>query len=114
MNNEKIQQKKIKHYSKIHVWGCFSRFGFGRIVLFKENLRAKKLIDIYEEGLLLSMKLIDSDNWILQEDNDPKHTAKLVEAWREKQNIDCLGWPSNLSDIDSIENVWSIVKDKFC
>ena len=89
MNNEKIQQKKIKRYSKIDVWACFSRFGFGRIVLFKENLRAKKLLDIYEERLLPSMRLIDSDNWILQEDNDPKETAKLSEAWRKKHNIDC-------------------------
>lgn len=86
---KKIYQRKFKHYPKIHVWGCFSRFGFGRIVLFKENLTAKKLLDIYEERLLPLMRLIDSDNWILQEDNDPKQTAKLAEAWRKKHNIDC-------------------------
>ncbi len=50
---------------KIHVWGCFSSKGFGRIVLFRENLISKKLIDIYEEGLLPSAKEFKINSWIL-------------------------------------------------
>ena len=67
---------KMKHAAKVHVWGCFSASGFGRLCIFKSNLNVDKLCDIYKRYLLLSAKKLvdlDKESWIFQEDNDPKH-----------------------------------------
>src|SRR5579885_2916391 len=82
---KKIYIRKRKHYPKIHVWGCFSSKGFGQIVLFRENLTSKKLVDIYKQGLLPSIKVFKGNSRILVEDNDAKHTSKLATSWRENK-----------------------------
>ena len=109
---ENVYIRRYKHYQKIHIWGSFSKFGFGKIYLFKENLTGNKLIEIYEKALLPSSRMIKAVHWILVEDNDPKHTSKVAETWREKHNIDRISWPSNSPDINPIENIWSLLKDK--
>ncbi|GBC39996.1 IS630 family transposase [Rhizophagus irregularis DAOM 181602=DAOM 197198] len=69
----------VKHPQKVHVWGCFSAQGFGKLICFEQNLNAIFMCNIYEKGLLPSACEFfgeDSINWILQEDNDPKHRSK--------------------------------------
>ena len=51
---ERVLQRTVKHPIKIHVWGCFSKRGFGCLELFTENLNAQKILKIYEHGLLIS------------------------------------------------------------
>ena len=62
-----IERKKVfhtvKHPQKVHVWGCFSSSGFGKLVCFQRNLDANFLCKIYEKGLLPSAcKLLGKDN----------------------------------------------------
>jgi hypothetical protein len=47
----------VKHPVKVHAWGCFSKNGFGKLVVFTNNLNAKKLIEIYRRGLPSMAKL---------------------------------------------------------
>ena len=73
--SNRILQRTVKHSVKVHVWGCFSKRGFGCLFLFTDNLNAEKMRTIYQKCLLKSAeKFFDSDktNWVLQEDNDPK------------------------------------------
>eukprot|EP00727_Mastigamoeba_balamuthi_P004543 m51a1_g14087 hypothetical protein (1760) ;mRNA; f:18686-31090 len=46
----------LKHPGKVHVWGCFSAEGFGRLYTFTCNLNSKKLCHIYNKALLPSAK----------------------------------------------------------
>ena len=72
----------VKHSAEIHVCGCFSKHGFGKLMLFRQTLSSKLLCKIYKNGLLPSAKKWFSNtnyNWKLLEDNDPKHVSKTLK-----------------------------------
>lgn len=105
--------RTVKHPIKINVWACFSSKGFGRIVCFSENLNSKLMCDIYKSGLLPTARKHsghDTKHWLLQGDNDPKHTSKLAVNWKTDHGIGKLDWPSMSLDTAPIENVWQVLK----
>ena len=51
-------------------------------------------------------------NFVLQHDNDPKHTAKYTKEWFENNGISTLNWPSQTPESNPNENLWNILKVK--
>lgn len=76
--------------------------------LFTYNLNAKKMLGIYDKALLSSAErwfINKNEDWILQENNDPKHRSKLCTEWKEQSGIVTLDWPSQSPDANLIENI---------
>ena len=113
-SNQFIQQT-VKHPIKVHLWGCFSKRDFGVSHVFTENLNAPKMVEIYKKAPLPTAEqhfIEKNENWILQEDNDPKHRSRLYTEWKREKCIVTLDWPSQLPDANPIENVWAYIRQK--
>ncbi|GFV31211.1 putative transposase like protein [Trichonephila clavipes] len=44
------------------------------------------------------------------QDGAPYHTARFIKAFLAEQNIPLLDWPGNSPDMNSIENIWELMK----
>ncbi len=53
----------------------------------------------------------DAD-FIFQQDLAPAHTAISTKSWLNDHGVGVLDWPANSPDLNSIENLWGIVKKK--
>ena len=67
-----------KYQPKIMVWGAFSYGGVGRLHWIQDIMTKEIYHDILHEQMLPSKDMLFGDRpYIFQQDNDPKHTAKI-------------------------------------
>jgi transposase len=85
--NENVTTKTIKHNGGgIILWGSVSYGGVGKLVQIEGIMDGLKYVRILQENLGISREKMGLGNdYVLQQDNDPKHKSKIaMENFKKK------------------------------
>lgn len=110
--NQEFQDKNIvstvKHGGgSVMVWGCMAASGVGKLVFIDSTMNKTGYLNILKDNLLASVDKLDLDrSWIFQQDNDPKHTAKIVKEWLLYRTPKQLDHCPQSPDLNPIEHLW--------
>ncbi len=86
--NEENIHMVSKNIPKVNLWGAFCWHGKISLKLFTHNLDSAYYVEILEKKLPEMRNLYKTTSgWCYQQDNDPKHTAKITKEWFRKNKV---------------------------
>lgn len=94
---------RVKHSKSVMVWGCMSWYGPGVLVPIRGNMTSAMYIDIINDNIIRSATGMGIQNdFIFQQDNDPKHTANATKEYFLEVGLEVLEWVSYSPDMNWI------------
>lgn len=78
------------------------------------GVTARRILSCLQEQL----PTIAEPGMTFMQDDSPTHTARIVQRWLrnwlQENGLEMFDWPPYSPDLDPIENLWKLLKEKIC